>query len=76
MADRGLVTALNGKPMSRLLTTVQLGDCRKLFRGRAASRGVTPTVTKLMTHCGSYWKPTRRCRSCMSPLGISPLEKV
>jgi hypothetical protein len=47
MADRGLVTALNGKPMSRLLTTVQLGDCRKLFRGRAASRGVTPTVTEI-----------------------------
>jgi hypothetical protein len=47
MADRGLVTELNGKPMSRLLTTVQLGDCRKLFRGRAASRGVTPTVTEI-----------------------------
>jgi hypothetical protein len=42
-----LVTALNGKPMSRLLTNVQLGDCRKLFRGRAASRGVTPTVTEI-----------------------------
>jgi hypothetical protein len=44
---RGYVTALNGKPLMVLLTTFQLGDCRKLFRYRAAQRGATPTLTEI-----------------------------
>jgi hypothetical protein len=44
---RGYVTALNGKPLTMYLTPFQLGDCRKLFRYRAGTRGVTPTLAEI-----------------------------
>jgi hypothetical protein len=37
------IKTLNGKPLTKTLDGFQLGDLRKLFRYRAASRGVTRT---------------------------------
>jgi hypothetical protein len=44
---RGYITELNGKALSMWLTPFQLGDCRKLFRYRAAVRGAGPTQTEI-----------------------------
>ena len=44
---KGYVTKLNGKPLTMWLTAFQLGDCRKLFRYRAACHGVTPTIVEI-----------------------------
>jgi len=44
---KNAVTHLNGKPLTTHLTTFQLGDCRKLFRYRAAQRGGAPTSAEI-----------------------------
>jgi hypothetical protein len=42
------VKKINGKPLTYMwINSWQLGDCRKLFRHRAESRGVKPTPVEL-----------------------------
>ena len=44
---RGYVSILAGHPLSEPMLALQLGDCRKLFRFRAAQRGATPTTAEI-----------------------------
>jgi hypothetical protein len=44
---RGYISTLAGHPLSKPMLALQLGDCRKLFRYRAAQRGATPTTAEI-----------------------------
>jgi hypothetical protein len=41
------ITKLNGKPLSRRMHGLMLGEVRRLFRYRAAERGLFPSDTEV-----------------------------